>query len=433
MTNQDRQNAALPRWESARHPRRRGSLTAAHRGERWGDGRYVAAYRRLLARHRRLIRRVGIGSGVLVGLLVVGFLGLWWRLSSGPIQLDAFTPWLVSAIEENFGSSDRVEVGGTQFERTENGGAAVRLRDIVVRDPDGTVVASAPKAEVRISGMSLFSGHMHAESLNLVGAEMAVRIEQDGNVTIFAGANKHPVATATVPVAAFGNGQNQQPDRSDKSAPLPPGVKVPASVPAGQTRPLPPRPASDSIAALLSWIDGIGELGLDGHDLRELGLKNGNLSVDDERTGKHWTFKDISLSLERPRGGGVLVTIGSDNAERPWALTASIKPTRNGYRNIEIEGRHISASDLLLATRIGDERCKPTCRSRRAYRARSVLMACRNRCRVGSSPMRALSATPMMPTVVSTSTTPNSRSIGTPRIACCSAVPDPFPAATGLR
>jgi len=358
MTKPDRQSTAPPRWESAVHPRRRGSLAAARRGGRWGDGPYIAAYRRLLARHRRLIRRVGIGSGVLVALLMLGGGALWWRLDSGPIQLDAFTPWLVGAIEENFGSIDRVEVGGTQFERTENGGAAVRLRDIVVRDPDGTVVASAPKAEVRLSGMGLLSGHMRAESLNLVGAEMAVRIEQDGTVTIFAGANKHPIATSSAPLAALANSsRDAKANRSDQPGPAAPaarGVAPPSAAAAAPAKSLPPRPASDSVAALLSWIDGLGELGLDGHDLRELGLKNGNLTVDDERTGKHWTFKDISLSLARPHGGGILVTVGSDNAERPWKLTAVIKPTRNGYRSIDLEGRHISASDLLLATRIGD-------------------------------------------------------------------------------
>lgn len=347
MTNQDRQSAGPPRWESAVHPRRRVNLAAAHRGERWSDGRYLAAYRRLLARHRRLLRRVGIGSGVLAGLLLLSVLGLWWRLSSGPIQLDAFTPWLVSAIEENFGSRQRVEVGGTQFERTENGGAAVRLRDIVVRDLDGTVVASAPKAEVRVSGMSLLSGHMRAESLNLVGAELAVRIEQDGTVTIFTGTNKHPIATATVPAPLA----SVQSPRQDKSASAP-SPKPAAVFPAAPQSGAPPRPASDSIAALLSWIDGIGESGLDGHELRELGLKNGNLSVDDRRTGKHWTFEDINLALQRPRGGGVVVTIGSDNPERPWALTASIKPTHNGYRSVALEARRVSASDLLLATRL---------------------------------------------------------------------------------
>ncbi len=348
MTNQDRQNAPFPRWESAAHPRRRGSLTAAHRGQA-GDGRYLAAYRRLLARHQRLIKRVGIGSGAVVGLLVLGCLGLWWRLDSGPIQLDAFTPWLVSAIEENFGSGERVEVGGTQIERTGNGGAAVRVRDIVVRDPDGTVVASAPKAEIRISGMSLLSGHMRAESLNLVGAALAMRIEPDGAVTIFAsGADKHPIATATGPVLG------EHPDiKQDRYAPASAPV---AAMAATAVRPQPalPRPPSESIAALLTWIDGLGETGLGGHDLGELGLKNGSLTVDDERTGKRWTFEDISLSLQRPHGGGVVVTVGSDNPEHPWGLTASIKPTREGYRSIAIEARQVSANDMLLAARLGD-------------------------------------------------------------------------------
>jgi hypothetical protein len=107
-------------------------------------------------------------------------------------------------------------------------------------------------------------------------------------------------------------------------------------------------------AGLLSRIDAIGESGLDGHELRELGLKNGNLTVNDERTGKRWTFRDISLSVERARGGGVEVTIGSDNAERPWGITASIVPTGNGYRKIDLEARRVAASDLLLASRLGD-------------------------------------------------------------------------------
>ena len=351
MTNQDRQSAVFPRWGSAGHRRRRGSLAAAHRGERGGDGRYLAAYRRLLARHQRLIRRLGIASAALVGVLVLGCAGLWWRLSNGPIQLDVFTPWLVSAIEDNFGSRERVEVGGTQIERTESGGAAVRVRDIVVRDPDGTIVASAPKAEIHVSGLSLLSGHMRAESLNLVGATMSVRIEPDGNVTVFAaGADKRPIATASVPAGEF---LSPTAVKQDKYQPDKAASTSPSAIPA-QARPGLPRPPTDSIAALLSWLDGIGQSGLDGHDLRELGLKDGTLTVDDERTRKRWTFQNISLSLQRPRGGGIVVTVGSANAEHPWGLTASIKPTGDGYRSIAIEARQVSANDLLLASRFGD-------------------------------------------------------------------------------
>ena len=85
-------------------------------------------------------------------LAIVGVLGLWWRLSSGPIELDLATPWLKAAIEENFGGNHSVVVGGTQLERDEKGRTSLRLRDIVVRDADGTIVASAPKAEVGLSG-----------------------------------------------------------------------------------------------------------------------------------------------------------------------------------------------------------------------------------------------------------------------------------------
>ena len=348
MARQDRQIGESPRWgETAGQPRRRASLSAAHRGECWGDGRYLAAYRRLSARHRQLIKRVAIGSGVLVTLVLLGCVGLWWRLSSGPIQLDAFSPWLVAAIEENFGSRQRVEVGGTQIERTANGGAAVRVRDIVVRDPDGTVVASAPKAEIRVSGLSLLSGHMRAESLSLVGAELAVRIETDGGVTVFAsGADKHPIAMASAPSLVAGQQASQ-----DKKPP--PAAALPSTQPPPRAAPTHPA-AADSIAAILAWLDGIGQSGLDGHDLRELGLKDGTLTVDDARTGKRWNFQNITLNLERPRGGGMVVTIGSENPERPWGLTALIKPTNNGHRNVALEARHVSANDLLLAFRLGD-------------------------------------------------------------------------------
>ena len=93
---------------------------------------------------------------------------------------------------------------------------------------------------------------------------------------------------------------------------------------------------------------------MDGHDLRELGLKDGSLTVDDRRTGKKRTFHNITLSVERPRGGGMVVTIGSENADHPWAMTASMKPSREGYRSIAFEARQVAASDLLLATRIDD-------------------------------------------------------------------------------
>ena len=105
------------------------------------------------------------------------------------------TPWLAAAIEENVGPGKTVEVGGTQIERAGRIRIAVRIRDIVVRDQDHTVIASAPKAEVRLSGTALLMGQLRAESLNLVDAELSVRITPDGYVTVSAGDTAKPLAT----------------------------------------------------------------------------------------------------------------------------------------------------------------------------------------------------------------------------------------------
>lgn len=307
-----------------------------HAGE--SHGVRVVGSRRVWGRVRRgavrFLRRPFIRGliwtlGIACLVIIVGVLGLWWRLSSGPIELDVATPWLKAAIEENFGGKHSVVVGGTQIERDEKGRTSLRLRDIVVRDGDGKVVASAPKAEVGISGMGLLSGHVRAESLNLVGAEMAVRIESDGKVTVFAGADKRPIATAA------------------------PTIKPPPSAqPSDKAAPNALRGGIEDLTGLLAWIDGLGATGLDGHDLRELGLKQGNLTVDDRRNGKRWTFSDINVSLTRPEQGGVLFRLESDNPERPWQLSAAMRPLPDGTRALGIEARRVLLSDILLALRL---------------------------------------------------------------------------------
>ncbi len=284
---------------------------------------------------RPILRRLFWGATITAALLVASFLGLWWRLASGPIEFDLATPWLKSAIEENFGGSHTVSVGGTQLERDEDGSPSLRLRDIVVRAPDGTVVASAPKAEVGISGSALLHWQLRARSLSLVGAEMSVRIETDGAVTVFAGANNHPIATAAPPpTIAPGEGASEQAD--NKEAPGAAGAGL------------------EDVAGILAWIDGLGATGLDGHDLRELGLKNGNLTVDDQRSGKHWTFSRINISLMRPRQGGLTFRLASENPKQPWVISAAMRPLEGGVRAVGLEARNVSAADILLALRLNE-------------------------------------------------------------------------------
>ena len=306
------------------------------------------------------VRKFVLVGGSLCGLVLVAMVALWWRLSSGPIELDIATPWLTAAIKENFGAGHDVEIGGTQIERDANGRTSLRIRDIVVRDAEGTVVASAPKAEVGVSGTGLLTGRIRAERLSLVGAEMAVRIESDSKVTVFAGGNKRPFVTASANAAPGLSGSAPAAAKLERAAALGAAAPPVPSTPTSPAASAVTRNGVPDFAVLLAWIESLDASGLDGRDLAEIGLKGGNLTVDDQRNGKQWTFTNIDLGVMRPKSGGIAVTLGSENVERPWHMRAAMTPGQEpGHRIIDVEAQKVSAKDLMLALRVGESQFEP--------------------------------------------------------------------------
>ncbi len=284
----------------------------------------------------RWVKRIAVVVAVLAVIFAVCFGGLWWRLGAGPINLDMATPWLAAAIEENIGNGNTVEVGGTQIERAGRIRIAVRIRDIVVRDRDHAIVATAPKAEVRLSGTALLMGRLRAESLNLVDAELAVRITPDGQVSVSAGDTAKPLATGVT---------------SKRDAGIAPTFPRPGAAPAaGATA---NDNAPNGLLAGLDWLDSLSLTGLDGQNLNEIGLKNGNLVVDDQQRGNKWTFENISLSMRRPSGGGVALSLGEEGA-RPWSLRVLIGPQQNGVRSVDLRADKVPTANILLAMRVKD-------------------------------------------------------------------------------
>lgn len=330
--------------EAACHRARRLLARSSSGFHRIGDR--VSALQRWLIGERWVRRFAIVVAGL--GVVFTGcFGGLWWRLGAGPINLDMATPWLAAAIEENIGNGNTVQVGGTQIERAGRIRIAVRIRDIVVRDRDRAIVASAPKAEVRLSGMALLMGRLRAESLNLVDAELSVRITPDGYVTVSTGDTNKPLATGVASKRAAAGGGTYVPDQRAASAATAPVAPVPIAPPAG------PGSMNSGILAGLDWLDSLSLTGLDGQNLNEIGLKNGILIVDDQQRGNKWNFENISLSLRRPTGGGVAFSLGEDGA-KPWSLRVTVGPQQNGVRSVDIRVKDVSTSNILLALRLKD-------------------------------------------------------------------------------
>src|SRR5216684_4514641 len=327
--------------DAAGHRARRLLSNPSSRFHRAGD--YAGGLRRWLATER-WVKRIAIVIAVLMVIFAGCFGGLWWRLGAGPINLEMATPWLAAAIEENIGHGNTVEVGGTQIERAGRIRIAVRIRDIIVRDRDHVIVASAPKAEVRLSGTALLMGQLRAESLNLVDAELAVRITPDGYVTVSAGDTAKPLATGVT---------------SKKQAGIPATFprQIPAAPP-GAAAPSSPAPAAgpdtpSGLLAGLDWLDSLSLTGLDGQNLNEIGLKNGNLIVDDQQRGNKWNFENITLSLRRPSSGGVALSVGEEGSNA-WSLRVLVGPPANGVRSVDIRANKVSMANILLAMRLKD-------------------------------------------------------------------------------
>ncbi len=340
--------------EAAGHRARRLLSRSGSGFQRLGDD--LAALRRRLG-GGRWVKRLAIVIALLAVIFAGCFGALWWRLGAGPISLEMATPWLAAAIEENIGHGNTVEVGGTQIERAGRIRIAVRIRDIVVRDRDHVIVASAPKAEVRLSGTALLMGQLRAESLNLVDAELAVRITPDGYVTVSTGDNTRPLATGVaskrqpgVAPSSSGQAASDQPALTLPVSPIPP----PPSAPSGTTAVNPGnRDAASGLLAGLDWLDSLSLTGLDGQNLNEIGLKNGSLIIDDQQRGNKWNFENITLSLRRPSGGGVALSVGEEGSHA-WSLRVVVGAAANGVRSVDIRADKVSTSNILLALRLKD-------------------------------------------------------------------------------
>jgi hypothetical protein len=340
-----RNDAGWDHHDAAGHDRARQLLSRPGDGnDHMGDG----------DEHRRggWIKRLVAGFAVLAIIGAICFGTLWWRLGAGPINFDTATPWLAEAIQDNIGQGNTVEIGGTQIERSGRIRMAVRIRDIVVRDRDHAVVASAPKAEVKLSVAAMLMGRLRAESLNLVDVVLAVRITPDGQVTVSTGDNERPLATGVasprVPGAWLGpTGLAGPPPLTFPNQGTPSVVQV--QPPPEVTKREPPT----GLLAGLDWLDSLTLTGLDGQNLNEIGLKNGKLVVDDQQRGDKWEFNNISLSLRRPRGGGVAMSVG-EAGTAPWSLGVLVGAPANGVRSVAIRADNVSTRNILRALRMKD-------------------------------------------------------------------------------
>ena len=162
--------------------------------------------------------------------------------------------------------------------------------------------------------------------------KLAVRITPDGYVTVSTGDNARPLATGVTSKRRSAGRRRRRSIRSTVAAGRRRRVAAARADPARPHAVATRRPA---LLAGLDWLDSLSLTGLDGQNLNEIGLKNGNLIVDDQQRGNKWNFDNITLSLRRPSGGGVALSVGEEGSHA-WSLRVAVGAPSNGVRSVDI-------------------------------------------------------------------------------------------------
>jgi hypothetical protein len=259
-------------------------------------------------------------SVAVVVLVVVG--GFYVRLSQGPVSLDFMTGTVQSRI--NSGLRGMImSLGGVVIERPPGEELPrFRLRDLVLSDENGAVIARAPRAAIGVDEGRLWSGTLVPKTLELIGPRIFVRRTLGGGFELGFGDAGTAVATPAVGTAT--QGADGKSDRQAAEGEIIPDVAGEALLKVLSGKP-------DETAA------GIGTI----EDIRVSGA---TITLRDEPNKAIWTAPQADLAFRRmPYGFVVVTTANVANGSQPgtWRIEMSAS-----YRQ--------EAKSFSISARIGD-------------------------------------------------------------------------------
>ena len=281
--------------------------------------RSVAVRRRAL---RAKLRHIGWGAIELAGglllVIAIAVAAFYWRLSQGDISLSFVTGPIETAINDSLPGYS-VNIDDTVLERTgSDHGVSFRLKGLVLRAPNGAVIAAAPKAEIGISMRALLFGRVQPRRIELIGAKLALTYDARGRLRIGLDASKGEQETAvlTEPATAGGNFSLASADQTSPDKPGGEGQSFAAGV--------------AMLRDILSGARG-GNHALSA--LEEIGISETQAVLIHERMGRHWSMQNGTVRLSL-RGDALHVDAGADVTYQgkpiPLRAQASLRNMEDG-------------------------------------------------------------------------------------------------------
>ena len=247
---------------------------------------------------------------VILGAAGAGFLA--YRLGQGPISLDAFKPHIERDLDGRLGEGYAFRFEAATIEQGLRGPGLV-FTDVVVRDPGGRTILSAPRAEVVVHFASLLMGEVAPVRIDLIDLSLRLSLSPDGSFSLLAG--NEPVVL---------------------SAPVKPQDRAIDSFSEGLRMVL---DAATSRNAMLG-------------ELKHIGVVRGTLVFEDLAAAQSTRFDDLDFAFEKSRSGAHL-GLAATGPNGRWRIDA--RTVENGAdRALDIDVKDLSFDELSLFSGLRD-------------------------------------------------------------------------------
>ncbi len=244
-----------------------------------------AAKSRPTARRTRagiVLRTLGITAFAVfvLGAIAAGI--AYARLQHGPIALTPFLARIEAAISAELGGKS-MRIGAAELRQAEAGGYEIGLRNIQMTEPDGAPIASAPEATAAISMRALRSARLALARIDLVRPRLQVFYAADGSLSLQISPIQAevPQRDATAPDQAIASAIVQAAPNTDDGRII-------------------------IIKALANAAERARRQEDSSSYLREFGLKNATVVIDNGKRKSFWRVPDLSIDLAHHRTSTVI-------------------------------------------------------------------------------------------------------------------------------
>ncbi len=129
-------------------------------------------------------RLVAVTLLSILGVAVIFASAFMLRLSRGPVALTFLKSPLENAINSNL-AGYRVEIDDAVIERDRDSGQPrLRLRNVLLQDTTGAIIARAPRAAIGIDGKKILTGRLVPRQLELIGPRIEFYRHLDGTLSL---------------------------------------------------------------------------------------------------------------------------------------------------------------------------------------------------------------------------------------------------------